>query len=150
MYPIQLPEYPTRRLRENNADKIEIFDEWRQKYVSCSPEEWVRQHFLHYLVNWAGYPKHRIAVEKKLKVGDKLCRFDALVYNKMGLPAVLLEFKRPSEKINQSVCLQAAQYNLILNVPFIGLSNGIETFFIHMGPTATFMNTIPNPEEWEK
>jgi len=100
---------------------------WRQKFVRLTPEEWVRQHFLHYLVDTLLFPASRIAVEYPITVGGLQKRCDAVVFNDTLQAVCILEFKAATVAINQKVFDQVAVYNRPLNVPFFILSNGKTT-----------------------
>lgn len=107
------------------GDKKLIFDDFRRKYVVINPEEWVRQHLLHYLKQELGYPQQSFSVEKSLAVDGLLKRYDAVVYDLAYKPLLLIEVKAPHVPINQSVFDQIARYNRSLNVPFLLVSNGL-------------------------
>lgn len=109
-----------------------IFDEVRKKKIKLTPEEWVRQNFLHYLIYDLGYPKAKIAVEKEIIINGRKKRFDILVYNSDTLPFLLIECKAQTEKINEKVMEQTLRYNMQLKVPFICLSNGTNTYVWHI------------------
>ena len=96
--------------------------------MQLTPEEWVRQHFIRFLVNFKNFPKGLIAVEKELKINGLKRRPDAVVYNKDGDPILLLEFKAPDVSIDEETFFQVAMYNKKLEVPQFILSNGIEHF----------------------
>lgn len=113
-------------IRKSN-DKEQIFCDWRQKFVRLTPEEWVRQQFLHNLVDTFDYPKNLIAVEAPIQVGDVSKRCDAVVYNKNLQPICLIEFKKETVNLTQKVFDQVAVYNRKLNVSTLILSNGKQT-----------------------
>ncbi|MBQ0118751.1 MAG: type I restriction enzyme HsdR N-terminal domain-containing protein [Bacteroidales bacterium] len=112
--------YRTKQIR----GKEYIFCDWRRKYVRLTPEEWVRQQFLHYLVEQLRYPSSLIAVEIALSTGR---RADAVVYSKQLVPLVIIEFKADSVALTQDTLDQAAAYNRQLQVPYLILHNGINT-----------------------
>jgi type I site-specific restriction endonuclease len=148
MWTINLPPYPTRKLKTLETGDVMIYDEWRRRYVILTPEEWVRQHFIHFLVS-KGYAHGRFAVEQALKIGSKSGRFDALYYGKNGKPTLLIECKAPHIEISQSTINQIAQYNRELRAPFLAVTNGLKSWFLSLsGSDATFLKTIPNPETW--
>ncbi|PIF01753.1 MAG: hypothetical protein CR965_01435 [Paludibacter sp.] len=124
MQELQLPKYSFRIKKINNG--YQIFDEFRKKYVKLTPEEWVRQNFLRFLVEEKGFPKEVISVETELKVNEMKKRCDAIVYNKEGQPFIIIEFKAPNVPINQHVFDQAAVYNTQLNVDYFIMSNGLQ------------------------
>lgn len=142
---LNLPEYRFKtRLRKDG--KREIFDDFRKKFIALTPEEWVRQNFLHFLVNEKGYPAMLIAVEKGLKINRMLKRFDAVVYANNGQPVMLLEFKSPEIKLEQKVFDQIASYNLKLKVDYLMVSNGIIHFCCKINDEQSkyeFMDKIP-------
>jgi len=105
-----------------------IFDFIRKKFVILTPEEWVRQNFLRYLVEEKKYPASLIAVEKEFKLNNLSKRSDAVVYNKTGNPFLILEFKAPEVKIDQKVFDQIARYNMKLNVKYLIVSNGMQHY----------------------
>ncbi len=116
---LNLPAYDV-KIKENN-----IFDTFRKKYVRLTPEEWVRQHFLHFLCNEKHYPASLMSVEKSLIINGMSRRFDAVVHNKDGTPVLLIEFKAPEIKLNQTVFDQVATYNLALHADYLIISNGL-------------------------
>jgi hypothetical protein len=111
---------------EKREGKDYIFCVWRKKYVRLTPEEWVRQHFLHALVEDFGYPQALIAVEASISVGDVKKRCDAIVYNAALQPLCIVEFKAPSVTLSQRVFDQVAVYNRQVGVKHFFLSNGHE------------------------
>ncbi len=111
---------------QNKQGKDYIFCDWRRKYVRLTPEEWVRQHFLHYLVEEMLYPKMLIGVELQLQGR----RADAVVYDKTMLPWMLIEFKADTVSLSQQTWDQAAAYNRQLNVKWWVISNGRNTLIV--------------------
>lgn len=128
---LNLPGYEV-KVRETGNNEREIFDAFRRKFVKLTPEEWVRQHFLHFLCDEKGYPPGLISVEKQLLVLGRSKRFDAVVFKKNGTPAVLIEFKAPSVKLSQNVIQQVASYNFVLHANFLMVSNGINHYCCEM------------------
>ncbi|MBP6387020.1 MAG: type I restriction enzyme HsdR N-terminal domain-containing protein [Pseudarcicella sp.] len=122
---LNLPEFDVKLSK--NGDKVSIFDVIRKKYILLTPEEWVRQHFVHYMINQHQYPKGLIAIENKLIYGSKLKRTDIQVFTRTGDLFMIVECKAPYISIDKSVLDQAAQYNKILQAPYIILTNGIDT-----------------------
>lgn len=105
-----------------------IFDFIRKKFVILTPEEWVRQNFLRYLVDEKKYPATLIAVEKEFKLNNLSKRSDAVVYNKWAKPFLIIEFKAPEVKIDQKVFDQIARYNMQLKVDYLIVSNGMNHY----------------------
>lgn len=114
---------------KNTENKISIFDEIRKKFVIRTPEEWVRQHVIQFLIQEKGYPKHLIAVEKQLKINGLVKRFDILVYNSELNPYVLIECKAPKITINQATFDQIARYNKSISAQFLMLTNGLNHYY---------------------
>ncbi len=111
---------------------FQIKDIFRNRFVKLTPEEWVRQNFLHFLINHKSYPIGLIAVETELQVAGLKKRCDAIVYNQKAEPIVIIEFKAPDVNINQDVFDQVAIYNMKLNVEYFIISNGIEHYFYQL------------------
>jgi hypothetical protein len=105
-----------------------IFDFIRKKFVILTPEEWVRQNFLKYLVDEKKYPASLIFVEKEFKLNNLSKRSDAVIYNKKGNPVLIIECKATSVKVDQKVFDQIARYNMQLKVDFLIVTNGLEHF----------------------
>ena len=130
MISLNLPKAEFRIKSKENTQLI--FDNIRKKYVVLTPEEWVRQHVLYYLTEIKGYPKSLIAVEKQLVVNALKKRFDILVFNKQGLPEIIVECKSPSIKISQHTFDQIARYNLKLNASYLMVTNGLSHYFCNL------------------
>jgi len=126
MLQLNLPDYNFTIKKQNN--KLVIFDSQRKKYVSLTPEEWVRQNFIRFLVDNKGYPAAKIAIEKELNVNGMKKRCDAILYDEFAQPQLIVELKAPHIKITQSTFDQVAVYNSKLKVQYFILSNGIEHY----------------------
>ncbi len=123
---LNLPAYSFRTKKD--VDKILIFDEIRKKFLVLTPEEWVRQNFIRFLIEEKGFPQQLMAIESGLKVNSKQFRTDLLVYGRDGCPLLIVEFKAPSVKVTQNAFDQIAHYNMKLQVPFLIVSNGLEHY----------------------
>ncbi|GMQ24477.1 type I restriction enzyme HsdR N-terminal domain-containing protein [Algoriphagus sp. oki45] len=121
---LNLPPFPT-KIKEDNG-KLLILDSLRKKYLVLTPEEWVRQHWINYLIEGLGYPKGLFSLEKGLKYNQLSKRTDLVVFDRKGATYLLVECKAPTVKINQNTLIQALTYNKPLNCPHIILSNGIQ------------------------
>lgn len=122
-------DFPDYNLNVREKDKkFEIFDFIRKKYVSLTPEEWVRQHTLHFLHHKLHIPAGIIIVEKSLTLNTLSKRADILVYGKILNPLMLIECKAPSVKITQAVFDQISRYNLVFKVQYLMITNGIQHF----------------------
>lgn len=145
---MQALNFPTYQFRIKSSENTNyIFDIIRKKYVVLTPEEWVRQHTVHFLIFEKNYPKSLIAVEKQLKVNNLVKRFDVLVFNKEGLPEIIVECKSPNIKISQDTFDQIARYNLKLNANKLVVTNGIQHYFCkldHKEQQYIFLEEIPN------
>ncbi|MDO9512625.1 MAG: type I restriction enzyme HsdR N-terminal domain-containing protein [Bacteroidales bacterium] len=128
------------------AGKKQVFDPIRRKYVSLSPEEWIRQNFLLHLIHQMNYPLERISVESGLKINRLRKRTDILVYGRDSKPWMIIECKAPEIAINQKVFDQAVRYNYELRAAFIVVTNGQNTFtcFINYNDSRTdFIEFLP-------
>ncbi len=125
MIAIAYPPYQP-RLRQETGQQ-QIFDEVRLQWVVLTPEEWVRQHFLQYLLQVLHYPAKLMAVEKEITVGELKKRCDIVVYNLRGAPLLLVECKETSVPLNDKVLEQALRYNSRLQVKYIVITNGHHT-----------------------
>jgi len=123
MIKIYYPSYPF-KIREPEKHKEEIWDELRKQWVRLTPEEWVRQNFVQYLLVVKNYPAAYIAVERKLKLGELIKRFDLLVFDKAAQPWMLIECKAMDEKLDSRVLWQVLRYNMATPVKFIVITNG--------------------------
>lgn len=109
---------------ERDGDRERVFDVIRKKFVALTPEEWVRQQVIHYLLDDHRFPKALISVEKQLQVNGLTRRTDVVLYNRSGAPVVIIECKAPEVALSQAVAEQAARYNLTLRVPYLWVTNG--------------------------
>ncbi len=144
MHPLNLPTYKFKI--KSNENKYAIFDIVRKKYVSLTPEEWVRQHIIHFLIEDKNYPISLIAVEKQLTINNLTKRTDILVFNTDGFPHIIVECKAPSIPIKQNTFDQIARYNLKLNANFLMITNGLKHFYCKMDlikEEYVFLENIP-------
>ncbi len=105
-----------------------IYDILRRKYVALTPEEWVRQHFIHYIIEIKGYPKSLLANEVKLSIGSKTLRADSILYSTSLTPKMIIEYKAPNVKITQHTFDQILAYNLLLKADYLTVSNGMQHY----------------------
>ena len=144
MNELNLPSYDV-KLR-GTREKPEILDFLRRRYVALTPEEWVRQHFTHWLVEHKGYPQGLLGNEIALKCGEKTLRCDSILYNKEMQPVMIIEYKAPSIAVTQQVFSQISTYNLLLHVDYLVVSNGLQHYCCKMDyehQTYQFLNDIP-------
>ena len=130
MYALNLPTFDAKVKKKSNG--LTIFDPLRRKYVALTPEEWVRQHFVQYLVSEKKYPASLIANEAGIKVNSLNKRCDTIVFNHHFDPLMIIEYKEPSIAITQAVFDQIAHYNLALRVPYLIVSNGMNHYCCRM------------------
>ena len=126
MQKLNLPEYSFRI--KTTEGKPLIFDSLRKKFVKLTPEEWVRQNFVQFLVTEKKYSPSLIAVEAGVKVNNNPQRADLVVFDRLGNPALVVEFKAPDVKISQQTFDQIVRYNMQLKVKFLIVSNGLEHY----------------------
>lgn len=130
---MQQLDFPNYNFRfKNSENKLAIFDEIRKKFIILTPEEWVRQHVIHFLILEKKYPKSLINVEKSLKINGLTKRYDVVVYKNDGSILILVECKSTSIKISQTVFDQIARYNLTLNAEYLMVSNGLNHYYSKM------------------
>ncbi len=125
MLQINFPHHNFRIKKEKN--KHHIFDEVRRRWVTLTPEEWVRQNFLQYLMQVKKYPSSLISVEKIIKVGELIKRYDIVVYNKNN-PWMIVECKESNTTIDTQVIEQVMRYNMALAINYFVVTNGTENF----------------------
>ncbi len=117
-----LPQYDIKVKKENG--RMSVLDVLRRKYVVITPEEWVRQHFVHFLMEHLGYPSALLQNEVELRCGDKKLRCDSILYGTDTRPRMIIEYKAPHIPITQKVFDQISAYNLLLHVDYLIVSNG--------------------------
>ena len=145
MQKLNLPTYAF-KLKSNEKHTL-IFDNLRKKYFVLTPEEWVRQHFVRFLIEEKKYPVSLIALEKELTLNNRKKRTDIVIFDKQGNPDIIVECKAPRIKISQATFDQIARYNLKLKAKYLVLTNGIEHYYCKMdfeNETYIFLEDIPN------
>ncbi len=144
MLALNLPSYDTKI--HNKDSKQQIFDIIRKCYVALTPEEWVRQHFVNYLINHKQYPIALMGNEVAISLNGMKRRCDTVVYDKQLTPRVIIEYKAPTVKITKEVFAQISRYNLILKVDYLIISNGLQHYCCKMDYSRnsyTFLQEIP-------
>lgn len=144
MQALNFPNYGFRL--KSSENKIHIFDVIRKKFVVLQPEEWVRQHVLHFLMEEKKYPKSLINVEKQLTVNAIKKRYDVVIFKSSGQIDLLVECKAPSVNIDQQVFDQIARYNMKLNAQLLMVTNGIDHYYCRMDyeqEKYTFIKDVP-------
>ena len=148
MLQLNLPPYNIKVKNENGQRKI--FDILRRKYLVITPEEWVRQHFIHYLIDYKGYPMSLLANEIPLSIGEKVIRADSVLYDSHLRPRMIIEYKAPHIQLTQKVFDQISAYNLLLHVDYLIVSNGIQHYCCKMDydyQKYLYLGDIPDYQE---
>lgn len=141
---LNLPQADLRfSIRDNRTT---VFDPLRRKYVTLTPEEWVRQHFVHFLITLKGYPAGLIANEMSINLNGTRKRCDSVVFGLHAQPLMIIEYKAPSVALTQKVFDQISRYNMRLHVDWLIVSNGLQHYCLRMDYTHTayqFLTDIP-------
>jgi predicted type IV restriction endonuclease len=138
------------RIRPGEGGREEIFDPLRKRYVALTPEEWVRQHMIGFLLDHLGYPGSLTKVEAALKYNRLKKRADIVVHRKDGKPGLIVECKAPNVELTSDVLRQAAMYCMPLQVRFLVITNGLQTFVLQVDPRsgkAEFRDDMPRYDE---
>ncbi len=142
---LNLPTYSFRIKKEGN--KQLIYDNIRKKFLVLTPEEWVRQNFIQFLIKEKGFSASLMAIETGLKINLNQFRADLLVYNRSGNPLLVVEFKAPQVKISQDTFNQIARYNMKFRVPYLIVSNGLDHYCCQLDfeqENYVFLKEIPS------
>ena len=141
---LNLPSFPIRLA--GTQEKPKVFDILRSKYVALTPEEWVRQHFVNYLIQHKQYPAAYLANEVNLKIGGKVLRADTVLYDQQLRPLMIIEYKAPHIAISQKIFNQLFAYNLQLHATYLVVSNGLRHYccmLTHDHEKYVFLDDIP-------
>ena len=145
MFQTNLPSYGT-NIVERDGRK-QIFDILRKCFVRLTPEEWVRQHFIHFLIDHKGYPAALLANEISLDVNGAPRRCDSVLFSTDYAPRMIIEYKAPKVKITQQVFAQICAYNHVLRVPYLIVTNGLSLYCCKMdyeNNTSAFLTELPD------
>ena len=145
MQKLNFPKYQFRL--KNSENKVSIFDRIRKKFIILTPEEWVRQHTVHYLIEEKKYPESLINVEKLIHYNDLKKRYDIIIFNPNGSIFLIVECKSAQIKITQDVFDQIARYNLALDAEYLMITNGLDHYYCQMNfidKQYTFLKNIPD------
>ena len=148
MYRLNLPQYEIKIKQQNG--KTLILDTLRRKFVSLTPEEWVRQHFVHFLTEHKGYPASLISNETELTCVQKKLLCDSVLYDSQARPRMIMEYKAPTIAITQKVFNQISVYNMLLKVDYLVVSNGLQHYCCRMdyaNNSYCFLKEIPDFSE---
>ena len=135
---------------KNSENKVSIFDEIRKKFIVLTPEEWVRQHVVQFLLLDKKYPKTLINVEKNIKINGLIKRYDLVVFHPNGTINILVECKAPDVKISQHTFDQIARYNLTLNANFLMVTNGLNHYYCSIESENRRYHFLDNLPDYEK
>lgn len=141
---LNLPPYPFKIKQVNGTDFI--FDEIRKKFLVLTPEEWVRQHIVQFIVTEKGYPKSLIKLEGGLRLNSLQKRTDLVAFNSSGKKILLIECKAPGVKIDQKVFDQIARYNIVHRIPLLAVSNGLNHYYCEIdfeNKKYSFLESLP-------
>ena len=145
MISLNLPTFQIKTTHRNG--RTQIYDFLRRRYVTLTPEEWVRQHFTHFLVDHLGYPAALLGNEVTIDVGGVARRCDTVLYRREGgTPRLIVEYKAPDIPISEHVFNQISAYNSVLRADYLIVSNGVEHYCCHLDyvhRTAEFLPGIP-------
>lgn len=148
MIPLNLPSFDIKL--QGSREHPRILDVLRRRYVALTPEEWVRQSFIHYLIEHMGYPQTLLANEVSLRVGDKQLRADSVLYDRYLQPRMIIEYKAPTVAVTQHVFEQIAAYNTLLHVDYLMVSNGLTHYCCKADYSSKgylYLDHIPRYEE---
>ena len=148
MLALNLPGF-TPKIVEKEGKRI-IFDFIRKRHVTLTPEEWVRQHFVNFLINFKNYPKELLANEVQVKLNRTSKRCDTVAYNHFLEPLVIIEYKAPTIPITNAVFEQIVRYNMVLHVKYLIVSNGLNHYCCnidYINQSYCFLEEIPNYEQ---
>ncbi len=144
LIPLNLPPYPFKISDENG--QLSLFDEIRKKAIIITPEEWVRQHFVQYLIRQKNYPRSLIRLEGGLRLNGLQKRTDIVVFNNKGERILIVECKAPSVTIDQKTFDQVARYNMVHKVALLAVSNGLQHYYCSIDQekrTYSFIEDLP-------
>ena len=145
MLSLNLPVFDAKVV--NREGKPVIFDVIRRRYVALTPEEWVRQHFVHFLLNHKGYPQALMANEVQVQLNGTKKRCDTVLYRRDLKARMIVEYKAPDIEITQAVFNQITRYNMVLKVDYLVVSNGLQHYCCRMDyekNSYTFLPDIPD------
>lgn len=148
LLPLNLPPYPFKLTDENG--QLSVYDELRKRKLVLTPEEWVRQHFVQYLIRGKHYPRSLIKLEGGLKLHGKAKRSDIVIFNSAGEKILLVECKAPAVAISQATFDQAARYNMVHRVKLLVVTNGLQHYYCNIdfeNESYRFLEELPSYKE---
>lgn len=147
---LNLPSFDIRLQRDDEG--VKIFDRLRKKFIILTPEEWVRQHFVNYLINHKGFPESLMANEIGITLNGTRRRCDTVVFDKHGSPMVIVEYKASSIVISQSTFDQIVRYNMVLHARYLIVSNGMNHYYCRIdydNMSYDFLKEVPDYADLE-
>jgi len=144
MLDLNLPPFDI-NIKKTNGKPM-VFDRLRRRFVALTPEEWVRQHFINFLITEKGYPPALIANEIQINLNNLKRRCDSVIYDRQLTPLVIVEYKAPDVAITQNVFDQIVRYNIVLKVKYLIVSNGMNHYCCKMdyeNQTFVYLPDIP-------
>lgn len=148
MLKLNLPTFDHKINR--TRDGLQIYDRLRRKFVALTPEEWVRQHFVEFIITHKGFPQSLIANEIGITLNNTRRRCDTVVYDNTATPLVIIEYKAPSVEITQATFDQIVRYNMVLQAKYLIVSNGLNHYCCsidYTNQTYQFLKEIPSYSE---
>ena len=145
MHELNLPSINSKIKKEEG--KLWIFDIIRKKYIVLTPEEWVRQHFIHFLISGKGYPRSLFKIESSLTFNKLQKRSDILIHDRQGKPWMLVECKSSTIKLTQKAFNQIAVYNMTVGAKFLAVTNGMVHYCCEapaLGADGKFLDIFPS------
>ncbi len=142
---LNLPSFEL-KIKEQDGKQY-IFDRLKKRYIRLTPEEYVRQHFINYLINHKNFPETLLANEIQIELGNVKKRCDTVLYDKFLKPQMIIEYKSPRIVVNQNTFDQISRYNMKLQVPWLIISNGLQHYCCNVDfntGTCVFFNEIPD------
>lgn len=146
MQSLNFPNYPFRF--KNSENKIAVFDVLRKKFVVLTPEEWVRQHVVQFLLKEKNLPQALLNVEKQVRVHKLVKRYDVLAYNPDGSIHLIVECKAAHVAITQDTFDQIARYNLALKARYLMVTNGLQHYFCQLDYERQKYHFLPDIPSW--
>lgn len=147
MQMLNLPKATLTVRQEEGCQKV--FDVLRRRYVTLTPEEWVRQHFVHFLIHHKHYPASVIGNEVGINLFGTKKRCDSVVYDASARPIMIIEYKAPDVEITQRVFEQIGRYNVRLRVRWLIVSNGLQHYCCRVDYEANRFVYLPDIPDWE-
>ena len=147
MPPLNLP--PVHLPLHCEGDRFTVFDPLRRRTVALTPEEWVRQHFIHYLIHEKHYPAGLLGNEVSLNLNGTSRRCDSVLYGRDAQPRMIIEYKAPHVALTQKVFDQIWRYNIVLRTPWLIVSNGLQHVVCHLDLEAQTYEFLPEIPDYE-